>query len=302
MSTKIEWCDMTWNVVTGCTKVSSGCKHCYAERMSKRLAGRFGYPVDNPFQVTLHPDKLLDPFKWKKSKRVFVCSMGDLFHEDVSFDFIDQVFAVMQKLIHHQFMVLTKRPERMKAYYDHLEGENRFIYLESAYRHLDMDPPGSTMFPFPNIWLGVSAENQETADQRIPILLSIPAAKRFVSCEPLLGPVDLWSARYINPNGSITGAVTHWTGGLDWVIVGGESGPGARPMNPEWVRSIRDDCLAANVPFFFKQWGEWITEYIQDQNLSNIKMGSQHGKTFYRVGKKKAGRLLDGREWNGEVE
>jgi len=226
--THIEWADEVWSPVTGCTKISPGCKHCYAERMAKRLRGRFGYPKDEPFQVTLHPERLIGPKKWKKPRMVFVCSMGDLFHEDVPFDFIHQVFNVMADCrgIGHTFLVLTKRPKRMLRFF---KSEDR-LYI----------PPK-------NVWLGVTAENQEQADKRIPILLQIPAKVRFVSVEPMLGPIDLLTDKY------------HWLEfdgiypGLDWVICGGESGPVARPMNPDQARELRDQCKAAGVPFFMKQ-------------------------------------------------
>ena len=167
--TKIEWADKVWNPVTGCTPISEGCEHCYAERMAKRLAGRFGYPEDEPFRVTYHEDKLTEPSSWKSPKRVFVCSMADLFHEDVSFDYLYRVFSVMGECPQHTFMILTKRPERMKAFFD---GHQILDYI-------------------PYVWLGVTCENQARADERIPILLQIPAAVRFVSLEPMLGPVDL---------------------------------------------------------------------------------------------------------------
>lgn len=287
--TKIEWADRVWNPVTGCTKVSEGCRHCYAETMAKR------FWKDRKFSdVQCHPDRLIQPMSWKKPSRVFVNSMSDLFHPDVPFDFIDQVFAVMQKSICHKFMILTKRPEQMKAYYDHLEGENRFRYLESAYRWLEMDPPVVTMFPFSNIWLGVSVENQKAADERIPLLLKTPAAVRFVSCEPLLGDLDI--SQYVWGEDSRDYGADR--DGLDWVIVGGESGPGARPMNPDWARLIRDQCDDAGVPFFFKQWGEWVP-FEQVEFDSKEKIGIQIGdQSMVKVGKKNAGRLLDGREWN----
>ena len=233
MPTKIEWTDETWNPITGCKKVSDGCKNCYAERMAKRLAGRYGYPADDPFKPTLHEDKLDVPLKWKKPRRIFVCSMGDLFHEDVHRETILRVWKTMAESPQHTFQVLTKRPERM-------------MYILEQWMHpaLRLSLVDHT-WPLPNVWLGVTAENQETADQRIPILLNTPAAVRFVSCEPLLGPVDLHPG-WLLP-------ISPTTSKLNQVIVGGESGPGARPMNPDWARSIRDQCKAAGVPFFMKQ-------------------------------------------------
>lgn len=313
---KIEWTDTTWNPITGCTKISDGCKNCYAERMSKRLAGRCGYPKDNPFQVTLHPDKLKDPLKWKKPRRVFVNSMSDLFHDDVPFEFIWAVWARMVTNRQHTYMILTKRPKRMKEFFNW-----------NASQEFKVETTWS------NIWLGVSVENQATADERIPLLFQVPATVRFVSCEPLLGPVNL---ERIEPRGK--SAFIHSLSGtvsvpfmvldnypkLDWVIVGGESGPGARPMHPDWVRSLRDQCQAAGTKFFFKQFGEWIVPedgaescrvcgctwnnaceggcmWIEPGLCSNC-VGKQvpdyRAVKFQRVGKKIAGRLIDGRMWD----
>ncbi len=247
---KIEWTERVWNPVTGCTKVSQGCKNCYAERMAKRLAGRCGYPADEPFRVTLHPDRLGQPLHWKKPSRIFVNSMSDLFHQDVPDEFIERVWAEMYSNAQHTFQVLTKRPERMLHWYRHSIRASMSLEF----------PPG-------NIWLGVSAENQETADQRIPLLLQTPAAVRFVSCEPLLGPVDLCEWLCCTACADTCGGTRKPAGlsvvahcknpRLDWVIAGGESGPGARPMHPDWARGLRDQCAAARVPYFFKQWGEW---------------------------------------------
>ncbi len=305
--TKIEWADVVWNPVTGCTKVSAGCKHCYAERMWPRLA------TGRPFtSVQCHDDRLHAPLHWKKPRRVFVNSMSDLFHEDVPDEFIDRVFAVMALCPQHTFTVLTKRPRRM---FDYMNGQDEclddaridLIRLTASYYGYTDFPGTEIKWPIQNVWLGVSCENQETADKRIPLLLKTPAALRFVSCEPLLGPINL-EDRY---NG-IT---------LNWVIVGGESGPKARPMHPDWARSLRDQCQFESVPFFFKQWGEWApacaqypdTDAEQDENdnascggdicMSNDgyiwEDGVQPSTTgrpwlINRVGKKKAGRLLDG--------
>lgn len=263
--TKIEWSTHVWNPVTGCSPVSEGCRNCYARRMAQRLKGRCGYPSDDPFRVTLRPERLEEPFKWKKPRRVFVNSMGDIFHEDVPYEFLDRVFAVMGRSQHHVFLLLTKRPDRMQAY---LKAGRYEQILDIAY-NLNFRPEGmgmgisnpKNMQWWPNVWLGVTAENQQAADERIPILLQIPAAVRFVSCEPLLGPIDL---RHIQTDvveiDSLTGdhGVYRPLAGvsekkLNWVIVGGETGPGARPMNPDWVRSLRDQCQAAGVPFFMKQ-------------------------------------------------
>ena len=246
MTTKIEWATESWNPITGCSPVSEGCENCYARRMASRLRGRFGYPEDDPFKVTFHPDKIEQPLHWKKPRMIFVCSMGDLFHKDVLGPTIHQLIKLMKwDYKRHTFLILTKRPERMRRIWMNIDGT----------------------LP-ENIWLGVTVENQQRADERIPILLQIPAAKRFVSIEPMLGPVDLQKI------GPLLQAF-NWKiakGGLDWIICGGESGPGVRPMHPDWPRSIRDQCQAADVPFFFKQWGG--------------------------VNKKTAGRLLDGQEWS----
>jgi len=225
MPTKIEWATETWNPITGCTPISEGCKNCYAKRMAQRLAGRFGYPADDPFRVTLHPDKLDQPLRWKKPRRVFVCSMGDLFHEDVLEEWIDQVYEVIANTPQHTFQILTKRPERMA----------RYIRIMSA--------------ALPNVWLGVTAENQEQADKRIPVLLQIPAAVRFVSVEPMLEAVvigDLLGDAYSSMHGG-------FAPGIDWVICGAETGSGARPMDLDWARDLRDQCVSAEVPFFFKR-------------------------------------------------
>ncbi|MDH5477805.1 MAG: phage Gp37/Gp68 family protein [Nitrospinota bacterium] len=228
--TKIEWADRVWNPVTGCTKISPGCKNCYAERMSRRL-GKIkgsGYPPADPFAVTIHPDRLEEPLKWRKPSRVFVCSMGDLFHEKVPRDFIHRVIYIPRVFPQHTFMFLTKRPQRMRE------------VLLSPIRYM-LPLHYKEGFPLLNVWLGVSIEDQTTADDRIPWLLHTPAAKRFVSFEPALEPVDM----------------TPYLSELDWVIMGGESGPGARPMHPDWARKVRDDCKETGAPFFFKQWGGW---------------------------------------------
>ena len=203
--TKIEWTDETWNPVTGCTKVSAGCANCYAEVIARRFWGERDFT-----DVQCHPERLEQPLKWKKPRRVFVSSMSDLFHEDVPMDFIINCFEVMRSLPRHTFQVLTKRPIRMMNYY-----RGRAAY-------------------YPNVWLGMSVENQQNM-MRVPYLRDWAGVK-FVSLEPLLNPIDLGN-----------------TDNIDWVIVGCESGPKARPMNLDWVRDIRDQCVAADIPFFFKQ-------------------------------------------------
>lgn len=278
---KIEWTDVTWNPVTGCSPISPGCANCYAKRMSKRLAGRCGYPADDLFRVTLHLDKLDTPLGWKKPRRVFVCSMGDLFHDDVPEDMIGQVWLYATLAPQHTYLFLTKRPERMN---------DIFTRIANTY---------PSQYPASNIWLGVTAENQEQADKRIPILLQTPAAIRFVSVEPMLSPVDLEEYLPIydyRPTYEYYRMAYPELGekpillkkGLDWVICGGETGPGARPMHLGWARNLRNQCQEAGEPFFFKQWGEW----------KHINFLDDGGEKFERVGKKAAGRLLDGVEWS----
>ena len=226
---KIEWTETTWNPVTGCTKISHGCKHCYAERMTKRHQSMGMPKYRRGFDVAIHESVLQDPLKWKKTRLVFVNSMSDLFHEDVPAEFVQSVFDVMNRAQMHTFQVLTKRPGRVSA-------------LDAR---LDWSP---------NIWLGTSIESARWLD-RLDALKSARAATKFLSLEPLLGPL---------PGLDLSG--------IDWVIVGGESGPGARPMDADWVREIRDNCIDSGVPFFFKQWGG--------------------------VFKKRTGRILDGRTWD----
>jgi len=256
--TKIEWTHrpnmvgVTWNPITGCTPISEGCKHCYAQRMATRLAGRFGYPEDDPFAVTLHPDRLEEPLNWKRPRTVFVCSMGDLFHEDVPWDEIGFVFHEMTRSPQHTYILLTKRPHNM---YEFLKW---FRYQTGT----EKEPPA------PHIWGLVTAENQERANERIPWLLKCPFAVRGVSIEPMLGPVDILpylpyetDSGGFSPQGYPIDATVP---GLDWVIVGPETGPGARDMDLDGARQVRDQCQAAGVPFFFKcglldgqEWHQW---------------------------------------------
>lgn len=245
LGTGIEWTDATWNPTTGCDRVSSGCDNCYALALAKRLKamGSNRYTNDgNPrtsgpgFALTLHMDKLEEPFSWRRPRRVFVNSMSDLFHAKVPGDFIHAVFDVMAALPQHHFQILTKRPRRM---------------LTVVRKWYELNETN----PLVNVWLGTSVEDQTWADRRIPLLVEVPSAVRFLSCEPLLGPITIHSLE-----------------GITWVIVGGESGARARPMDASWVRNLRDQCVAQQVPFFFKQWG---------------------GRT-----PKAGGRLLDGRAWD----
>jgi protein gp37 len=246
--TKIEWTDKTWNPVTGCTPISEGCANCYAKRMAARFKGRYGYPADGPFKVLTHPYKLDEPSRWRKPSRIFVVSMGDLFHEDVPILFIRLVLNTIERNPHHTFIILTKRPKRMEEIFNHnsmfVENPNR----EDGWR-----------FKAPkNLWLGVTAENQARADERIPILLQIPAAVRFVSVEPMLGPVDLGS--WVSPTGDLhlkdSRPGDQWAKvmpGLSWVICGCESGPKRRLFYYPWARDLKNQCVSAGVPFFFKQ-------------------------------------------------
>lgn len=293
--TLIEWADRVWNPITGCTKVSEGCEHCYAERMAHRLAGRYGYPKDKPFSVVSHPDKTEEPMHWKKPSRVFVCSMGDLFHEDVPFLWIAVVFGVMHTARQHTYMILTKRPKRMKEFFEWFVGPEWRGAWPREYKH---------------VWLGVTAENQQRADERIPILLQIPAAKRFVSIEPMLGPVDLTNLdggviaaeyRGITLDALIGGRKSETPWHLNWVIAGGETGPGARPAHPNWFRKVRDDCEATGTAFFFKSWGDYCPVYADppDEVAYHECYDAKTGQPIMlRVGKKRSGRLLDGREHN----
>jgi len=229
--TKIEWADETWNPITGCTPISEGCQNCYAKRIAKRLAGRYGYPREDPFRVTFHEDRLHQPKNWRP-RRIFVCSMGDLFHEDVADEWIKAVFDTIYRYRHHEYMILTKRPERLR---DMIGDLLRDVYSLANWRE--------GMLP-DHLQIGVTAENQKRADERIPILLQIPAAVRFVSVEPMLGYIDL---------DKTCGKSWCWRGDLDWVICGAETGPKARPMQIDWAIDLKNQCKAANVPFFFKK-------------------------------------------------
>ena len=263
--TKIEWADATWNPVTGCTKVSPGCAHCYAESFARRQGVSSSYEPGKG-EIRLFPERLEQPLKWKRSRRIFVCSLADLFHKDVPDGFIDEVYTVMSTASQHEYMILTKRADRMEEWHSTL-----------------LKRPDK--WPFPNVSLGVSVENQHFADLRLPHLIATPAARRFVSYEPALGAVD----------------VRPYLAWLDLVICGGESGPRARPMHADWPRRVRDDCVAAGVAFMFKQWGEWIPgSQIRAAHPSTLGLPCHvgpDGTLSYRVGKRAAGAILDGREW-----
>lgn len=228
-TTKIEWTDKTWNPITGCTKYSAGCAHCYAETMSRRLHAMGVAKYQHEFELTLHEDNLQEPLSWRKAHNIFVCSMSDLFHEKVPFEFIDKVMATIRQTPQHRYQILTKRAERMAEYF-----ETRAV------------PE--------NVWVGVTVE-AESSKQRIDCLRKIPASVHFLSCEPLLeslGQIDLK--------------------GIEWVIVGGESGPQARPMKEEWVLDIMSQCERQGAAFFFKQWGTWGRDGVKRNKHANGKL------------------------------
>lgn len=319
---KIEWTDATWNPVTGCTKVSQGCKHCYAERDWKRLRAnsRSVYYGRDFTNVQCHPERLDQPLRWRKPRRIFVNSMSDLFHEAVPDDFIDEVFAVMALADRHIFQILTKRPDRMFDYITSIDpgdgsprlpGWREALVEGMAQRRYSADTgedPSHWLavhLPLPNVWLGVSVEDQATADERIPLLLETPAAVRWISAEPLLGEIDLrqlhLGALFWLDALTCNVEIFHDGGNpcpvyesLDWVVAGGESGPAARASDPDWFRSLREQCAAAGVPFLFKQWGEYLPSGQDDWNGNSQVTDAD----YLRVGKKRAGRVLDGREHN----
>jgi len=377
-NTAIEWTDATWNPITGCSIVSPGCTNCYAMRLAgtrlKHTPSRAGLTVDSKAgpvwsgEVRFNEQWLDQPLRWRRPRRIFVCAHGDLFAENVPDEWIDRVFAVMALAPQHTFQVLTKRAARMRAYVSgiqskipflgrmplerihleatgHMEGDGGFMDMLKRHGNiysLYLDAP----WPLPNVWLGVSAEDQTRANERIPDLLATPAAIRFVSAEPLIGPINLRRIRIAPDHHTIIDALDGYARAddpkrgreramLDWIIVGGESGPGARPMHPTWARSIRDQCASAGTTFFFKQWGNWAAvsqmseEQIDDcypplnerhpeatrHSLVDTHVlhtnGSRHGildraaflqgngaMTMFEVGKKRAGRLLDGIEHN----
>ena len=306
---KIEWTDKVWNPILGCRHVSEGCRNCYAERMTIRLNAmaqasgneelwaacsdvlKFDYSEVETGKakgfngkVSLMTNRLHQPLHWKKPSKIFVNSMSDLFHEDVPFEFIIKVISVIQICEEHTFQILTKRSERALSFFEYING-----MIKSCGKACNMDD-----LIISNLWMGVSAENQHTFDQRRFYLSQIPTAVRFISIEPLLGNINFDFSE---------------VGKRDWIIVGGESGPNARPMHPDWVRSIRDQCKEYKIPFMFKQWGEWIPSYNAGERSSepgyyNKSIGDNWVKHYHqfpdgqgmvKVGKKKAGRLLDGK-------
>ena len=339
---KIQWLNLpgykgeTWNPIIGCSKVSEGCRNCYAEKMAFRIAHIeiSGHKELNYAKVVgiganrswngetqMVESQLTKPLSWKKPRIVFVCSMGDLFHESIPFEWTDRIFKLMYKAKQHKFIILTKRPKQMIEYF-------KWVGDRAGCTIYDMAPSKDS-----NLIFGVSIEDQKTADQRIPLLLSLPVTNRMISIEPMLGPLDLTPFLPIAPKGEIhhtdqylekegrsfpqQGEMSEGQRGLSWVICGGESGSAARPMHPDWVRSVRDQCQAAGVPFFFKQWGEWLpaAQNNVNENLSakreNIISMSAEGdygpyfktdymvddrnyKTIAKIGRKAAGNLLDG--------
>ena len=298
--TGIEWTDSTWNPIRGCSRVSEGCRNCYAEGVAVRFS-KPGMPYEGLIAtggqwngtIKLVPDLLDWPLRKRKPMRIFVNSMSDLFHESVPDTFIDKVFAVMAIAQWHTFQVLTKRPDRMVAYFaDMKKSSDRGFNVCSYFGATDEQVDRIARIPsgLPNVWLGVSVEDQATADERIPLLLQTPAAVRWISAEPLLGPVDLGKHLFVGAEGGIDFSYTP-RNLLHWVVVGGESGRHARPMQREWARSLRDQCEAASVPFLFKQWGEWAPNWLNDDN------GIETPGSMWmdRMGKKMAGRMLDGK-------
>lgn len=356
--TGIEWTDSSWNPIVGCSIVSAGCTNCYAMQFANRLLDKPDSHYHGTTRVVnnnavwtgkvalAHDDILTQPLQWKRPRKIFVNSMGDLFHESVPDAWIDQVFAVMALAPQHTFQILTKRSKRMRDYCNGSVRKGLIVDNEaiSSFAPRRYEDRKAWPYPLPNVWLGVSVENQDHADARIPDLLQTPAAVRFLSCEPLLGAVDLNRVtlshepkHYIN---CLDGWMSKSLGGghfehaptdtdvIDWVIAGGESGKGARPMHPDWIRNLRDDCIAAGTPFFFKQWGEYapmfphypeeygLEDEYQEVNLGFPKEGIMYRDGYFyngiehqahvnsgafwieRIGKKKAGRLLDGVAWN----
>ena len=315
---KIEWTDATWNPITGCSVVSPGCRNCYAMRLAggrmKDHPSRAGLTEPGPRgpvwtgAVRFNAAWLDQPLRWRRPRNIFVVAHGDLFHEAVPDEWIDRVFAVMALAPQHRFQVLTKRPARMLEYMTSIEdarpqmrrpgdstlpaGNGRLrdetgheggwrsalvegmaqkMWAERNPKGGDPSPWLAVHLPLNNVWLGTSAEDQARVDERIPRLLETPAAVRWVSAEPLLGPIQLYHLEQ-----------------LDWVVAGGESGPGARPMAVQWARALRDQCVAAGVPYFFKQWGEWAPHSATDRDEPDPL------EPVFKVGKRHAGRRLDG--------
>lgn len=325
----ISWTEETWNPIRGCSRVSAGCRNCYAERIAATRLSAPGKPYhglavmkgDDPTwtgTIAFAKERLEDPLRWTRPRRIFVNSMSDLFHESLPDDVIDLIFAVMASAPRHTFQVLTKRAARMREY---LSAPGRMGAIAGAAQDLTVRRPlvrADDWWPLPNVWLGVSVEDQANANARIPELLASPAEIRWLSCEPLVGPVDFKDVPGFNRVGLDLSSL--------WVVAGGESGPGARPTHPDWVRRLRDQCSIAGVPFHFKQWGDWFpvvtNEAVWEHPPESIAPAGEVccveldgeipvgvGKPFtrnaepsacwmVRTGKKTAGRLLDGRIWD----
>lgn len=344
----------------GCLKKSAGCAHCYAilvawrmmhnpnPKIAKKFAGTVRQDAAGNLnwtgRINFDEDTLLLPLKWRLPRRIFVNSLSDLFHPNVRDQWIDRAFGVMALCPHHTFQILTKHPERALKYMTEWPGGagRQYCVMSAAHKLLNVGKTGWSSndpeyqrardaviprWPLPNVWLGTSCEDQKAADERIPLLLETPAAVRWVSAEPLLGPIDLRNLKSGTLN-ALDGIDFENIGdirdvgdlskseipGLNWIVVGGESGPGARPMHPDWARSLRDQCVAAGVPFFFKQFGDWLEDldcahlpapkvadpldYFEDHNFYDDPGRPFNPTTVYKVGKKAAGRLLDGKEWS----
>lgn len=312
-ATKIDWCDTVWNPVVGCSKVSEGCRNCYAERFARRNASNpktaYKYaPVAKWDGSVFFDEKALEaPLHWRKPRRVFVNSMGDLCHENVRFEWVHEVMDTMKKYPQHTFYMLTKRPENMVGFVEKVCAMERLGYAKGFWSH---------------VWLGVSVENQETADERIPELLKIPGFRKFISVEPMLGNIIVNDTPcYETYEHVVTPSVkrVYHKAALEeisWVICGGETGPGARPMHPDNVRSLRDQCAEAGVPFFFKSWGEYCpgcqlpceTKIVNYDSSVLMNALGDIGKSFptddgvdnvirfFKIGKKRSGYILDGKE------
>lgn len=338
MASKIEWTDETWNPLAGCSPVSEGCRNCYAARDANRLAGNPNSKVAQAYRgtaemrglgkgrravftgrINLLHDRLDQPLRWQKPRRVFVNSMSDLFHEEVPFWFIDRVFAVMALADKHTFQILTKRPERAVEYFEYnsggrltggtLERVAGMATIYASQRGEDVSHPYWDMWlekwPLPHIWIGTSVEDQAALDERVSHLLDVPAAVRWLSMEPLLGPVT-FANRFWMPTDEPVPESSYWLDGLrrlDWIVVGGESGHGARAMHPDWVHTIQAECEEAGVPFFFKQWGAWKPIRPLTREEWTLRGGDPRFMDFSpwefdKVGKKAAGRELHGRTYD----
>jgi protein gp37 len=300
VETGIEWCSHTFNAWRGCTKVSPGCANCYAEKLSHRNPEVLGIWGDNGTRAIAAESYWRQPLAWDKAaakagerRRVFCASLADVFEDRPELVAPRRrLWEVIVRTLNLDWLLLTKRPENVAR----MLGPNGINFYARE---------GPVPCPQPNVWIGTSVEDQQRADERIPHLLNTPAAVRFLSMEPLLGPVRLRNVPGLNKLPTVHRLEGRGPAGIDWVIVGGESGPNARPMHPDWARSLRDQCTAAGVAFFFKQWGEWLPydnvtrEQVGDAfHWSTNRVKLDDDKLASRVGKKAAGRLLDGREWS----